>query len=77
MNNNSGYRAQEVCEILNISKKTLFKWEEEGLFPTIERDWHNWRVFNESDIENIRRVKSEKAQELRKFHKSRRKVYWK
>lgn len=66
--NNSSYRAQEVCEKLNISKKTLFKWEAERLFPAIERDWHNWRVYSEEDIQNIRKVKEEKARELRDFH---------
>ena len=68
LNNHSGYRAQEVCDLLGISKKTLFKWEDEGYIPAIGRDWRHWRVYSETDIGDIRRFMSQRTQQLRTLH---------
>ena len=55
------YSAQQVCDRLNISKKTLFKWEKEGRFPRIKRDWRHWRIYTEADVLRIRKVIEAKA----------------
>lgn len=55
------YRAKEVCDMLNISKKTLFEWEKEGFIEPIDRDWRQWRVYTQADIRNIRKLIEIKA----------------
>ncbi len=59
--NQKTYRAHQVCELLNISKKTLFTWEKDGYFPKICRDWRSWRIYTEADIQNIQSIKENKS----------------
>lgn len=59
--NKTGYTSQEVCEKLDICKKTLFTWEKEGLIPRVSRDWRRWRIYNDEDLENIKKVIYEKS----------------
>jgi len=57
------YTAKEVCERLQVSKKTLFKWEREGEIPSIQRDWRMWRMYSEEDVERIRLLIERKRKE--------------
>ena len=50
--------------MLNLSRGTLFKWEEEGLISPVPRDWHGWRLYERKHIEEIRRVMEEKQKGL-------------
>jgi len=52
----TGYTSHEVCEKLDVCKKTLFNWEKEGLIPRISRDWRKWRIYSDQDIEKIKKV---------------------
>jgi len=57
-----GYTSQQICNKLDISKKTLYNWEKVGLIPKIERDWRKWRIYSEKDLEQIKKtinIKSE------------------
>ena len=58
----SGYTSQQVCNKLDVCKKTLYNWEKVGLIPKIERDWRKWRIYSERDLEQIKKtinIKSE------------------
>lgn len=48
------YSSKEVCEELQISKSTLFKWEREGLITKVRRDWRGWRLYDERNMEEIK-----------------------
>jgi DNA-binding transcriptional MerR regulator len=50
------YRAKEVCEMFDISKVTLFRWEKEGKIAPVKRDWRGWRIYTESNITDIRHL---------------------
>ena len=50
------YSAQDVCDVMQISKSTLFKWEREGKISTVERDWRGWRVYRERNLAEIRAI---------------------
>ncbi len=48
------YSSKEVCEELQISKSTLFKWEREGLITKVRRDWRGWRLYDLRNLEEIK-----------------------
>ena len=53
---------QEVCNQLDISKRTLQNWEKAGIIPKVNRDWRGYRVFTKGDVEQIRDVIRRKAE---------------
>lgn len=66
MSNRDGkfYSSKEVCEDLQISKSTLFKWEREGLITKVRRDWRGWRLYDERNMQEIRQnIEKQKAAE--------------
>jgi len=52
------YKTNEVCEIFDISRATLFRWEREGLITGPPRDWRNWRLYTAENVEQIKHVMS-------------------
>lgn len=66
MTKENSYSAQMVCEMLQISKSTLFKWEREGKIRPVERDWRGWRVYRDHNIDEIRGVIAQQAQGSRR-----------
>lgn len=50
------YKTNEVCEMFDISRATLFRWEREGLISGPPRDWRNWRLYTAENVEQIRHV---------------------
>ena len=56
---------QEVCDELDISKRTLQNWEKAGVIPKVRRDWRGYRVFTKGDINDIREVIRKKARRNR------------
>ena len=44
----------EVCQLFDISKATLYRWEREGLLSMPSRDWRNWRLYTSSNISEIK-----------------------
>ena len=50
------YKTNEVCEMFDISRATLFRWEREGLITGPPRDWRNWRVYTAENVDQIRQV---------------------
>ncbi|MCS6326307.1 MAG: MerR family transcriptional regulator [Nitrospira sp.] len=52
------YKTNEVCEMFDISRATLFRWEREGLITGPPRDWRNWRLYTVENVEQIKHVMS-------------------
>ena len=46
----------EVCNLFDISKATLYRWEREGLISMPSRDWRNWRLYTTANVEEIKRL---------------------
>ena len=57
------YRAKYICDLLEISKKTLYDLEDRGVIPPVPRDWRNWRTYNDSHIKAIKKYQASKKKE--------------
>ena len=44
----------EVADIVGISPKTLARWEKIGKIRKPKRDWRGWRVYEQSDLDQIK-----------------------
>lgn len=45
------YRTAEVCQMVGISRTTLFRWLKEGVIgKAVHRDRRGWRLFTEEDV---------------------------
>ncbi|HAS16439.1 MAG TPA: hypothetical protein DCR39_00680 [Nitrospiraceae bacterium] len=61
MKGNKKYYTKDICAFFDISKATLFKWESEGLISHIKRDWRNWRLYSDENIEEIKQIIKSKS----------------
>jgi DNA-binding transcriptional MerR regulator len=52
----SGYKTNQVCDLFDISKATLFRWEREGLISGPPRDWRNWRLYTQENVAEIQKM---------------------
>jgi len=50
------YKPQDICRRFDISKATLFRWEREGLISNVGRDWRNWRLYNDKNVQEIKAI---------------------
>jgi len=50
------YKTNEICDICDVSKATLFRWEKEKLISNVGRDWRNWRLYTEDNIREIKKL---------------------
>lgn len=49
--------AEQVAQILGISKQTLIRYEKKGIFPKARRNSINhWREYNEADLHRLRQI---------------------
>jgi DNA-binding transcriptional MerR regulator len=55
------YKTNEICDICDISKATLFRWEKEKLITNVGRDWRNWRLYTDANIHEIKRLMRERS----------------
>jgi len=59
------YSSKEVCDNLQVYKSTLFKWEREGSITRPRRDWRGWRLYDQQNIEEIKRnIEKQKLQDV-------------
>jgi DNA-binding transcriptional MerR regulator len=50
------YKTKDICDRFDISRATLFRWEDEGLLTGVDRDWRGWRVYNEGNMRDIEKI---------------------
>jgi DNA-binding transcriptional MerR regulator len=50
------YKTKEICDRFDISRATLFRWEDEGLLTGVERDWRGWRIYDEGNMRAIEKI---------------------
>ncbi len=55
-NGDTGIKANQVCQLFDISKATLFRWEREGVIARPARDWRNWRLYTPKNVDEIEKV---------------------
>lgn len=46
----------EVAGMVGISSKTLARWEKVGKIRKPKRDWRGWRIYEESDVDQIKEI---------------------
>ena len=56
MSKDKKYYAKDICNLFDISKATLFRWESVGFISNISRDWRNWRIYSQDNIEEIKYI---------------------
>lgn len=61
---NRTFSTAEVCEMLDISKSTLFRWENDGILENVGRDHKHERVYTEDHIKRILARKFEHVAEM-------------
>jgi DNA-binding transcriptional MerR regulator len=55
-NSQKRFKTIEVCELFDVSRATLFRWEREGLISGPSRDWRNWRLYTAQNIKEIKQI---------------------
>ncbi|NQT06655.1 MAG: MerR family transcriptional regulator [Candidatus Omnitrophica bacterium] len=51
------YLISEVIKILQIGRKTYYRWEKDKLIPPARRDkLSNYRYFTKKDIERLKKI---------------------
>jgi predicted site-specific integrase-resolvase len=54
VNGQTYYRTAEVCQMVGISRSTLFRSLKQGVFSEAKhRDWRGWRLFTEEEITKL------------------------
>jgi DNA-binding transcriptional MerR regulator len=54
INGRTYYRTNEVCQIVGISKSTLFRWIKKNVVMEAEyRDRKGWRLFTEDELDML------------------------
>ena len=51
-----GFKTYQVCDLFDISKATLFRWERTGVITGPPRDWRNWRLYTRKNVDEIKKV---------------------
>jgi excisionase family DNA binding protein len=55
INGQTYYRTAEVCQIVGISKNTLFRWLQDGILKEPQlRDRREWRLFTEVQVDRLK-----------------------
>jgi len=52
----AGFKTNQVCDLFDISKATLFRWERNGVIAEPPRDWRNWRLYTKKNVDEINKV---------------------
>jgi len=54
---NKYFTAQEVAKVLGVSKQTLIRYEEKGIFPNPRRNVINkWREYTQADVNKLKKI---------------------
>jgi DNA-binding transcriptional MerR regulator len=75
INGRTYYRTNEVCQIVGISKSTLFRWIKKNVVMEAEyRDRKGWRLFTEGELDMLvaeaARIQRNEADEMERIPSS-------
>lgn len=56
-------KTKVVEESLGITRQTLHNWIKEGLLPAPKKDFRNWYVWSEEDLDNLYKIIEQKTQD--------------
>lgn len=56
--NNKTYTVTELAREVGLSPSTVRKMLREKRIPEPERDWRDYRVFNQRDVDRLRKIVS-------------------
>ena len=77
MSNNFTYTPAELCDMLHISKSTLFRWEREGVLPSPTRDQSDLRHGRIYTYEHIQAIgQKQKEQFVRQYEQASKEKSW-
>jgi len=55
INGRTYFRTGEVCQMVGISRNTLFRWLKEGITKAgVRKDRRGWRLFTKGDVDKIK-----------------------
>ena len=49
-----GLSRKQLADRISVTEQTVARWERVGKIRKPKRDWRGWRVYDETDLENIR-----------------------
>ena len=44
----------EVARALGVTTKTITRWEKAGKVKRAKRDWRGWRVYTETELQELK-----------------------
>jgi len=44
----------EVARVLGVTTKTITRWEKAGKVKRAKRDWRGWRVYTETELQELK-----------------------
>ena len=51
------YRTSEFCDLVGISKGTLFRWLRVGVIKDVSvKDRNGWRLFTDADVKRVKGI---------------------
>jgi len=50
------FKMGEICGRFDISRATLYRWENDGLLTGVKRDWRGWRVYTDFNLKDIQKL---------------------
>jgi excisionase family DNA binding protein len=59
MNSDRRYSTRQVADKVDVSKETILRWLRAGKIPEPDRDPNGWRVFSDTEVDDILRFKNQ------------------
>ncbi|UCG54609.1 MAG: MerR family transcriptional regulator [Dehalococcoidia bacterium] len=59
LNGQTYYRTAEICQEVEISRATLYRWLKMGLLAQSYKDRRGWRLFTKDDLDTLRQRATE------------------
>lgn len=61
------YTTKKVAEIIGVHKNTLLNWIKSGKVEDVGKDWKDYRIWTDRDVERVKQFK-ERYRQLRFEH---------
>lgn len=54
--NNGTYTISEAARAVNVSTRTIMRWEESGKIGPFDRDYKGWRVIKRGELDKMKEM---------------------